>query len=181
MLLWTRVTPPAHLTTSELLLKWQISTASAFDTPLLKSGIATTSSARDFTVCVDVKDLKPCTEYYYRFFWEGEVSVTGITKTAASGRLEEMKFALVSCANFGFGYFNVYDLATRIDGLELIVHAGDYVYEYEKGNFLRKKCPFFLACCATAPAWSLTLFLPVSEPSIHFIHTRYIKSKFYIT
>ena len=82
-----------------------------------------------------MKNLQPHTKYYYKFHWQGENSVTGITQTAASGRLEEMKFALVSCANFAFGYFNVYDLATRIDGLELIVHAGDYIYEYEKYNY----------------------------------------------
>lgn len=49
--------------------------------------------------------------------------------------MESLTFALFSCANFGFGYFHAYDLASRLDGLELVVFGGDYIYEYEQGYY----------------------------------------------
>ena len=80
------------------------------------SGSYDTGSWRDWTVCVDVQGLQPATRYHYRFFHPPSkaASPVGRTKTTASGRLDEMIFGLVSCANWGFGYFNVYDLLCKV-------------------------------------------------------------------
>lgn len=40
--------------------------------------------------------------------------------------MERLKFFLYSCANWGFGYFNAYDVGSRYD-LDFWVHLGDYV------------------------------------------------------
>lgn len=94
-----------------------------------------TGPARDFTVSVDVGGLRAGTRYAYRFQVGAALSPQGLTKTAPEGRTEELIFGLVSCANFGWGYFSVYDflrrvdLLRRVDRLDFVVHAGDYFYE----------------------------------------------------
>lgn len=40
--------------------------------------------------------------------------------------MERLRFFLYSCANWGFGYFNAYDVGARYD-LDFWVHLGDYV------------------------------------------------------
>ncbi|GAB4817815.1 hypothetical protein N2152v2_004861 [Parachlorella kessleri] len=98
-------------------------------------GTEAAAAARDHTVCVDVTGLKPSRHYYYRFSSGKLASPVGRTKTTADGPLEEMLFALVSCSNWGWGYFHVYDLVSKVDNLDLVVHCGDYIYEYEKYNY----------------------------------------------
>jgi alkaline phosphatase D len=40
-----------------------------------------------------------------------------------------------SCANIGFGYFNAYRHAAGRDDIDLVVHLGDYIYEYGLGRY----------------------------------------------
>lgn len=140
ILLWTRFTPPPELADSTAIdVHWEIAAAGAFKEPHAQSGTATTSTDRDWTVCVDVRGLQSYTSYTYRFSFRGFTSPAGQTRTAPSGPVPDgLKFALVSCSNYAFGFFNVYDLVSRIDGLDFVVHAGDYIYEYEKGEYPQK-------------------------------------------
>lgn len=41
-------------------------------------------------------------------------------------RMERLRFFLYSCANWGFGFFNAYDVGSRYN-LDFWVHLGDYV------------------------------------------------------
>lgn len=50
--------------------------------------------------------------------------------------MERLKFFLYSCANWGYGYFNAYDVGSRYD-LDFWVHLGDYV-----GTFIAAKLTF---------------------------------------
>lgn len=127
VILWTRITVPPAARQSTVSVAWEVATGADFRDALVAAGSTSTCQERDFTVQVDVDGLKPGTRYVYRFFWEGVASAIGHTKTAAAGPLEELRFALVSCANWGFGYFHVYDLATKLDDLDFVLHAGDYM------------------------------------------------------
>ena len=40
--------------------------------------------------------------------------------------MERLKMMLYSCSNWGFGYFNAYDIGSRYN-LDFWVHLGDYV------------------------------------------------------
>jgi hypothetical protein len=42
-----------------------------------------------------------------------------------------MSYAVVSCSNWGFGYFNVYNMMANIDALDAWVHVGDNYYEHK--------------------------------------------------
>jgi alkaline phosphatase D len=37
---------------------------------------------------------------------------------------------LVSCANYGYGYFHAYGHLAARDDIDLVLHTGDYIYEY---------------------------------------------------
>jgi len=142
VLIWTRVTPPADTLlhkekqSVELEVRWELSTNKNFAPgPTTQAGVVITSPASDYTVCVDVSGLKDNTRYFYRFHWAGETSPVGRTKTIPAGSIEELKLALISCCNFEFGYFHVLDLVRRLDGVDVVVHAGDYIYEYKNAEY----------------------------------------------
>ena len=94
-----------------------------------------TSADSDHTVKVDVTGLKPYTRYHYRFESRGERSPVGHTRTAPDvpGEVHALRFALVSCSNYTGGYFTAYRAIAQRDDLDLVLHVGDYIYEYGNG------------------------------------------------
>lgn len=132
VILWTRVTPDDSL--ASLLVNWEIAEDPGFAS-IYKSDTIRTSPARDYTVKIDVDALQPDRIYYYRFTALGATSETGRTKTAPVGSTDSLQFAVVSCANWEFGYFNVYDKIADRPVLDAVLHLGDYLYEYGTGTY----------------------------------------------
>ena len=131
IILWTRVTP---LTDEPVNVKWELASDARFE-KIVDSGTFTTSPERDFTVKVDVGDLSAGTTYYYRFKALRRTSPIGRTRTAPSGTVERLRFAIVSCSSFAHGYFHTYRaLAAQLD-LDAVLHLGDYIYEYNSGGY----------------------------------------------
>lgn len=94
-------------------------------------------SSLDYTIKVEAGGLQPFTSYYYQFTVcdTNITSPVGRTKTIPNEDDEvPLKFAVMSCAKFHRGYFNVYGNAARRDNLDYIVHLGDYIYEEEGGQ-----------------------------------------------
>ncbi|WP_379548487.1 alkaline phosphatase D family protein [Qipengyuania sp. DSG2-2] len=90
----------------------------------------------DFCAKVVVTDLKPGTWYYYRFIApDGTISDVGRTRTLPEGPTTRFRMAVFSCSNIGFGYFNAYAHAAEANDFDLVVHTGDYFYEYEAGRY----------------------------------------------
>ena len=140
VIIWTRVTPPHH---DLVHVRWEVSTNEDFS-PLWQSGVIGTDSTKDYTVKIDVPNLVPGTEYFYRFFAFGESSMIGKTKTLPK-QTDEITLGIVSCSNYEFGYFNAYDGLVEQD-VDLVLHLGDYIYEYGPGTygdeqFTRKHLP----------------------------------------
>jgi alkaline phosphatase D len=141
ILLWTRVTPTPESTPASgqgpaVTVDWQVATDASF-AGVVASGRVGTGPERDHTVKVDVGGLVPATTYWYRFGLNGEWSPAGRTMTAPStdAAVSRLRMGVVSCANWEAGYFAAYrHLAARGD-LNLIVHLGDYLYEYGTGEF----------------------------------------------
>ncbi|WP_250007810.1 alkaline phosphatase [Actinoplanes sp. M2I2] len=134
ILLWTRVTveSPGPAAT----VQWQIAADASFSA-VIRSGAVLTGPERDYTVKADVDGLAAGTTYWYRFGLGGTWSPTGRTMTApaASDAITRLRMGVVSCANWEAGYFAAYrHLAARGD-LNLVVHLGDYLYEYGSGEF----------------------------------------------
>jgi alkaline phosphatase D len=132
--------------------------------PLWKSGETTTSSSSDYTIKIDVTGLQPWTTYYYQFevqvpappstpatftsksqqqqqqhqpLWIS--SPAGRTKTLPhpSNPLTNstVQFGVVSCSNYPSGFFNSYSYLAARDEVDIILHLGDYIYEYKNGEF----------------------------------------------
>ena len=126
VILWTRVTPAAPGTINVV---WEVSSDERFGV-IVARGTASTGPDRDYTVKVDAMGLQPASVNYYRFFIGEDTSPIGRTKTLPVGGVAQAKLAVVSCANFPSGYFNVYaDIAKRAD-IDVVLHLGDYIYEF---------------------------------------------------
>ncbi|MCK8044703.1 alkaline phosphatase D family protein [Shewanella sp. 1CM18E] len=131
VIIWTRITPE---TDGDVRVSWEVATDANFS-QLVVSGDTITNSERDYTVKVDAVGLEAGTQYFYRFKTGNKTSQAGQTKTLPQGALSQAKFAVMSCANFPAGYFNVYEMASRMDDLDAVIHLGDYIYEYARSEY----------------------------------------------
>lgn len=128
VLLWTKIDPQGQ--TSPLNLTWEVASDPGF-TNVLASGSATADASRDWTVQVDASGLAPATRYYYRFREPGgQHTPVGRTRTAAAGNVERMRIGVASCSSIFSGFFNAYARMGERDDLDLIVHLGDYLYDF---------------------------------------------------
>jgi alkaline phosphatase D len=132
VMLWTRIT--SGNTSSPVNVRWRVGTDEAL-TRIVARGTATTSAARDFTVKVDAAALQPGRSYYYAFDSGGEESPIGRTKTLPADGVDRLRLASLSCANYPAGYFNVYRCLANRDDIDVVVHLGDYIYEFANGAY----------------------------------------------
>lgn len=141
ILLWTRVTPTAEAVPGSGLgpdteVGWIVARDKAFTTVVAK-GSVTATAASDHTVKADVRGLAPATDYWFRFSAGGTQSPAARTRTApaSDAAVANLRFGVVSCANWEAGYFSSYrHLAARGD-LDAWLHLGDYIYEYGTGDY----------------------------------------------
>ncbi len=130
VILWTRVTPEDSI--ASISVTWEVAEDPSFNS-VYTSDTTSTSALHDYTVKVDVDGLKPGRYYYYRFKALGATSMIGRTKTAAIAP-DSVSFAIVSCSNWEFGYFNAYEKIAQRE-LDAVIHLGDYIYEYAVGGY----------------------------------------------
>src|SRR5918997_918610 len=132
ILLWTRVSGAD----GPVAVAWELAADASFAS-VVRSGSVTTGPERDHTVKVDVGGLAPATTYWYRFGVAGTWSPTGRTMTApdADDDITRLRLGVVSCANWEAGWFAAYRHLAERDDLNLVVHLGDYLYEYASGEF----------------------------------------------
>jgi len=133
VIIWTRVTPDAAFPGVAVPVSFGIFEDAELQRPV-KYGQGFALAERDYTVKVNVTDLDPDKEYFFRFVAKvasGDVgSPVGRTKTTAASGDTPIKLAVISCSNYPFGRFHVYrDISERSD-LDAVVHLGDYLYEY---------------------------------------------------
>ncbi len=128
VIIWTRVSGmPA--TPGEVPVSWSMAVDEAM-TKVVATGATSARSGHDWTVHVDVSGLKPATSYWYAFEVNGVRSPTGRTRTArAPDDPGEIRLGVVSCAAWPGGFFTAYRLLARRD-VDLVVHLGDYIYEF---------------------------------------------------
>ena len=138
VILWTRVTPQDPR--AVVAVRFEMATDPAFAQTVAR-GVVRTDASRDFTVKVDPARLRPGTTYYYRFLVGNEASPIGRTRTLPVGATQRLRIAVASCSNHAAGYFNAYRrIAERAD-LDLVVHLGDYLYEYGPNEYGSLRTP----------------------------------------
>jgi alkaline phosphatase D len=134
VVLWTRLAPDplagglAGMPDTPVEVEWQVAADPGF-TSIVADGAATAEPGAAHSVHVDAAGLDPATDYHYRFRVDGFTSPVGQTRTAPASGGARLRLAVVTCQDFGSGYYAAYRhlLAERVD---LVVHLGDYIYEW---------------------------------------------------
>jgi alkaline phosphatase D len=133
VVLWTRVSKDARAPEA-FAVGWAVAKDPEFR-QVVARGLVSTDASVDFTAKVDADGLEPGRTYYYRFRALGHDSPIGRTRTTAKRGGDRLRFAVLSCSNYPYGYFNAYaSVAARAD-LDAVLHLGDYLYEYANGQF----------------------------------------------
>lgn len=130
VIIWTRVTttnPSASVT-------WTICEDINLTTNC-QTNTLTTDANSDYTVKQTVNSLNPNTYYYYVFSALGKNSVVGRTKTLPTGNTSHVRLGVVSCSSYSHGYFHGYEELTNSNDVDVILHLGDYIYEYGTGEY----------------------------------------------
>jgi len=134
VMIWTRVT-----TTILAPVYWEVALDKNFNHIVAKGSYSLTAN-NDYTVKIDVKGLTAATNYYYRFKYENEYSGTGKTRTLPSTLAHStFNLAVVSCNNWEDGYFNSFRFLAAKQEVDLVLHLGDYIYEYGIGEYANPK------------------------------------------
>lgn len=132
VLLWTRYVPASG---AEAALAVELSETPLFER-VVAGGKAIARADADFTARTVATGLEPARRYYYRFVApDGALSPVGRTRTLPAGPCARFGLGVFSCANLPFGWFNAYGHAAARDDLDLMVHLGDYLYEYPRGTY----------------------------------------------
>lgn len=134
VVLWTRLSLSTADAMTRTEVKWQIANDESFS-EVIADGNAQTSAAQDWTVKILAGGLEPGATYFYRFIIGDITSPIGRAKTLPTGSIDQARFAVLSCSNVPFGYFNVYDLVARQDDIDAVLHLGDYIYEYGRDGY----------------------------------------------
>jgi len=133
VIIWTRF----DALNKDVNLVWEIATDPAFEN-LVKRGVAEAKETYDFTVSIDVQGLASNSKFYYRFVELETKSITVVGETitlpSTSEAINKITLAVASCANYAAGLFNVYN-AMANSNADVIVHLGDYIYEYGDGEY----------------------------------------------
>lgn len=133
VILWTRITPDTNFT-GIITVDWRIAIDTSMVT-IINSGSTTTDANSDYTVKIDATGLNADTWYYYEFSALGKNSIRGRTRTTPLGSGDSLRFAVVSCANYEAGFFNVYKVIKERNDIDAVIALGDYIYEYETGAY----------------------------------------------
>ncbi len=141
VVLWTRLAPDplsgGGMPDKKVPVQWQVATDEGFAN-VVREGMEFAYPELAHSVHVEVGGLNPASEYFYRFRAGPELSAVGRTKTAPAlgASLAEMSFAFVSCQQYEHGYFTAYRRMAEQEQLDLVIHLGDYIYEYGPNQYV---------------------------------------------
>jgi alkaline phosphatase D len=135
VVLWTKLAPdptaPSGGMKSEMVsVAWEIAEDEAMS-KVVQSGNALATPQLGHSVHIEVVGLKPARWYWYRFKVGDAVSPIGRTRTFPDANVEpeSLRFAFASCQHYEQGLFTAYEQMAK-DDLDLVIHLGDYIYEY---------------------------------------------------
>ncbi|HVJ98305.1 MAG TPA: alkaline phosphatase D family protein [Acidimicrobiia bacterium] len=152
VILWARLAPNPKATdglggmpAKPVDVTWEVAADERF-TKGVARGVATAETDSGHSLHVDAGGLDPTTDYYYRFTVGEWTSPTGRTRTLPAPGDAPNRFALAiaNCQMLDTGRFGAYRHMCDED-LDLVVHLGDYIYEYPGPRALPNRQPESLA------------------------------------
>jgi len=140
VVLWTRLAPEpladdglGGMPSRPVEVGWQVAHDDRF-TRIVQHGSTLARPEEGHSVHLELAGLEPGREYFYRFRARNHLSRTGRTRTAPAPDALEVPLAMAfaSCAQWEHGYFTAYRRLAE-DEPDLVLHLGDYTYEYASG------------------------------------------------
>lgn len=137
IVLWTRLAPEPFLpdgsggmSARAVTVSYAVATDERFQ-HVVRRGHAIATATLGHSVHPEITGLEPDRIYWYRFRVGRHLSPVGRTRTAPQPGSSPRKlvFAFASCQSWSDGYYTAYDHLADED-LDLVVHLGDYIYEY---------------------------------------------------
>ncbi|MBX3444954.1 MAG: alkaline phosphatase D family protein [Planctomyces sp.] len=135
VVLWTRLAPApldphGGMPPAIVDVDWQIAEDDAMRN-VVAFGTTAATPQLGHSVHVEVDGLKSDRWYWYRFRCGDAESPIGRTRTlpAPDALPDQLRFAFASCQHYEQGLFTAYEQMAR-DELDLVIHLGDYIYEY---------------------------------------------------
>jgi alkaline phosphatase D len=136
VVIWTRLAPdPTHgggMPSERVRVRWTVAKDDQMR-KVVRRGAAVASPELGHSVHVDVRDLEPNRWYWYQFEAAGYVSPIGRTRTAPEFEDDDknalLRFGFISCQDWQNGFYPAFRGLAN-DDLDLVVHLGDYIYEY---------------------------------------------------
>jgi alkaline phosphatase D len=180
IVLWTRLAPepadPTSLGARAIPVGWRIATDDRLGR-VVASGVAQASPELAHSVHVEVECLKPGRDYFFQFAVRGEESPVGHFRTApaAHARVDQVRFAVATCQDWPSGHYTAYRDMTNLD-LDLVVHLGDYTYEYAIEGVTRRGVPApagFEAATVDLRTYRLRHTLYKLDPDLQAAHARF--------
>ena len=130
IIIWTRYNTEADIAS----IVWQLSLDADFSN-VLRSGEVAIDASSDYTLAVEVQNLDADQKLFYRFINVADATVSDVGETITLPiNASQVKMAVCSCSNYPAGLFNVYQVMGNSDA-DIIVHLGDYIYEYGSGSY----------------------------------------------
>jgi len=136
VVLWTRLAPEPLAADGGLgsyrniEVEWEVADDHGMRR-VVRRGTAVAPADLAHSVHVEVAGLRPGREYWYRFRAGDASTASARTRTAPGrhDRVDDVRFAFVTCQKWEDGFYNAYRHLAEED-LDLVLHLGDYVYEY---------------------------------------------------
>ncbi|QYJ03179.1 alkaline phosphatase D family protein [Nocardioides panacisoli] len=141
--IWTRLAPAplaedglGGMPSRRYPVLWQVATDERFRR-VVRSGVAGARPDTAHAVHVEVEGLRPGGEYWYRFRVGRWLSPVGRARTAPApdAMPSALTMAFASCSQFEHGFFTAYRRLAE-DEPDLVLHLGDYQYEYAKDTYV---------------------------------------------
>lgn len=174
VILWARLAPTplsegdrSGMPADPVDVVWEVAADDRF-TRVVTRGVATAEADAGHSVHVDAAGLDPATDYHYRFTVGEWTSPVGRTRTLAAPGEVPRRFALAvaNCQWLDAGRYAAYRRMLDED-LDLVLHLGDYVYEYPGERALPDRVP------VTVEDWRLRYASYRSDDDLQAAHGRF--------
>ena len=179
--IWTRLVPrmfrrDGGMPTRPVPVEWKVARDERMRF-VVRRGTVSALPDLAHSVHVELNGLSPDREYYYQFRYRHDVSPVGRTRTAPSSRdFGALSFAFASCQDWTHGFYSAYRNMAQED-LDLVVHLGDYVYEYgvpADGAARQQPVPEVMQEAPQDLArWRMQYALYKSDPDLQLTHARF--------
>jgi alkaline phosphatase D len=184
VVLWTRLAPDplaedghGGMPLRPVSVRWEVAEDERFRS-VVRRGSVEAAPELAHSVHPEVHGLAPDREYFYRFMVGQVVSPVGRTRTApaAGARVNALRFAFASCQAWPDGFYTAYQHMAAED-LDLVIHLGDYIYEYgipaTGGNRKTPVPAHFAAETVSLKRYRTQYALYKSDPDLQAVHAAF--------